>query len=286
MAAVNEGTWTFDTSEPIRAVIEVSAGDVQLEAGERADTVVQVVATDASQAMDVRAAEETQVTFSRGTLLVQGPKNTMWSWLSRRTPSIDVRVMLPADSRLRADIGDAELRSTGRLGESRIIAAYRDVSLDTIHGHTDVASTHGSVRIHRIDGTGALRARHGGIDVGEVTSDARISSTHGDISLDRALGSVVVKSAYGGVRIGEVMRGAVQIESAYGRTELGVREGTAAWLDVSSQNGTVRSELQAGGARRRGPAPGRGRPPPAPRGDPQIKQKKKIGPGPDTGGDD
>ena len=50
------------------------------------------------------------------------------------------------------------------------------------------------------------------------------------------------------MRIGEVVRGAVAVETGFGEIEVGVRDGTAAWLDVQSGLGSVRSLLDAGDA--------------------------------------
>jgi len=47
------------------------------------------------------------------------------------------------------------------------------------------------------------------------------------------------------VRVGEVCRGTVVLETAFGEVEVGIREGTAAWLDATSGFGAVRSELNA-----------------------------------------
>ena len=50
----------------------------------------------------------------------------------------------------------------------------------------------------------------------------------------------------GDVRLGEVVRGSVVLETRLGDVEVGIREGTAAWLDVSSKVGTIRNTLDAG----------------------------------------
>ena len=52
-----------------------------------------------------------------------------------------------------------------------------------------------------------------------------------------------MRSAYGGVRVRDLVRGAARIEASYGAVHLGVRKGTAVWLDASSQHGAVRSDL-------------------------------------------
>jgi hypothetical protein len=63
------------------------------------------------------------------------------------------------------------------------------------------------------------------------------------VAAPRANASVVAKNAYGSVRIGEAVRESLLLESSYGTLEAGIAPGTAAWLDLSTQHGTVRNEL-------------------------------------------
>ena len=51
--------------------------------------------------------------------------------------------------------------------------------------------------------------------------------------------------AHGDIRLGEVVRGAVVAKTAYGRIDVGIRDGVAAWLDLNTAFGKVRSELDA-----------------------------------------
>jgi DUF4097 and DUF4098 domain-containing protein YvlB len=112
-------------------------------------------------------------------------------------------------------------------------------------GHTVVETANGDVLVREIDGTAVVRSANGDIAVGDVTGDLRLSTANGDISVERAHATVVAKTANGDVRIGEVVRGAVALESASGALEIGVREGTAAWLDVRTHGGTVECSLDA-----------------------------------------
>ena len=52
------------------------------------------------------------------------------------------------------------------------------------------------------------------------------------------------------MRLGEVVRGSVVLETKLGDLEVGIREGTAAWLDVNSQFGRVHNALEAADAPR------------------------------------
>ncbi len=45
--------------------------------------------------------------------------------------------------------------------------------------------------------------------------------------------------------LGEVSRGAVLAQTAYGKLEVGIREGVAAWLDLNTHWGNVQHNLDA-----------------------------------------
>jgi DUF4097 and DUF4098 domain-containing protein YvlB len=251
---------TFDTPEPILATIDIVAGHVRIRAGDRTDTVVEVRPDDESEEADVRAAEQTRVEYANGQLSVTTPKNKIRS-LFGRPPSIDVTVDLPSDSRIDAH-ATAHFRTEGRIGESSFDTAAGSVRLDETGvlkvrtgagdvsvarsvGHADVTTASGKIRIGEVDGTAVVKTSAGDINVGDVTGDVRLNTAMGDITVDRALAGVAAKTAYGNVRIGEVVRGSVALETGFGEVELGIREGTAAWLDVGSRHGRVRSELDA-----------------------------------------
>jgi hypothetical protein len=251
---------TFDTPEPIAAIIDIAGGHVRIHASDRADTVVEVRPSDAAEDADVQAAGQTQVEYANGQLLVKAPKNKIRS-LFGRTASIDLTVELPGGSRIDARAW-GDLRSEGRIGEStfdiaagsirldqtgrlKLRTGAGDVSVGRSGGHTDVTTSAGKIRIGEIDGPAVIKTANGDITVGEVTGDVRLKTANGDITVDRALAGVDARTAFGSVRIGEVVRGSVVLETSFGELELGVREGTAAWLDASSQHGSVRSDLDA-----------------------------------------
>jgi hypothetical protein len=251
---------TFDTPQPIAATIDIAGGHVRIHASDRADTVVEVRPSHDSEDADVQAAGQTQVEYANGQLLVKAPRNKIRS-LFGRTASIDLTVELPSDSRIDARAW-GDFRSEGRIGESTLdiaVGSIRldqtgrlklrtgagDVSVGRSGGHTDVTTSSGKIWIGEIDGTAVIKTSNGDITVGEVTGDVRLNTANGDITVDRTLAGVDAKTAFGSVRIGEVVHGSVELETGFGQLELGVREGTAAWIDASSQHGSVRSDLDA-----------------------------------------
>jgi len=246
----------FATPEPISVTIELSMGNARIIASDRTDTVVEVVPSDDSKASDIRAAEQTRVEYASGRLLV---KTTQRSFFGRGS-SVDVTIELPAGSPVQGDSGLGDFGGEGHLGECRFKTGLGNIRLGhtgTLHlktgmgniavdhasGDADVTTGSGQVRIGHVQGAAVIKNSNGDTVVGEVTGDLRVKSANGRISVDRAHTSVVAKTANGNVRIGEVISGAIVLETAAGELEVGIREGTAAWLDLSSRYGRVRNSL-------------------------------------------
>jgi DUF4097 and DUF4098 domain-containing protein YvlB len=108
-----------------------------------------------------------------------------------------------------------------------------------------VTTSSGKVRLGEVDGTTEIKNSSGECWIGESTGDIRVNTATGDITVDRALASVTARTAHGSIRIGEVVRGSIGLQTSYGGIEVGVRRGTAAWLDLSSRNGRVQNALDA-----------------------------------------
>ncbi|MFF1918805.1 DUF4097 domain-containing protein [Streptomyces sp. NPDC058239] len=247
---------SFDTPEPISATAHVEAGSIQFTAGDRLDTVVEVRPRDPKKDLDVRAADQTEVTYANGALTVRTPKSNLFG----RTGTVDVTVELPTDSRIDMTGAWAQVLGEGRLGEVRVKTSSGDVRLDAtgplhvkashgsitvdrVEGMAEITTSSGSLRVGLVDGPAVLKNSHGTTTVGAATGELRVSGANGDIEIRRAEDSVTATTAHGTLRVGEVACGTVQLETSYGAIEVGVREGTAAWLDVSSGSGQVRNTL-------------------------------------------
>ncbi|GAA5008209.1 DUF4097 family beta strand repeat-containing protein [Streptomyces siamensis] len=249
---------SFDTPEAISATAHVEAGSIQFTAGDRLDTVVEVRPRDPKKDLDVRAADQTEVTYVSGALTVRTPKSNLFG----RTGTVDVTVELPTGSHIDMTGAWAQVLGEGRLGEVRVKTSSGDVRLDTtgplhlkashgsitvdrVEGLAEITTSSGSLRVGLVDGPAVLKNSHGTTTVGAATGELRVSGANGDIEIRRAENSVTATTAHGTLRVGEVARGTVQLETNYGAIEVGVREGTAAWLDVSSGSGQVRNALTA-----------------------------------------
>jgi DUF4097 and DUF4098 domain-containing protein YvlB len=252
---------TFDTPEPVTATIDVVAGDVRITATERTSTAVSVEPTDTASDDDRRAAEQTRVEYANGKLLVKAPK--IRSWLPRSNGgSVNVTVELPAGSNVHGDAAMADFTSDGPLGECRlktglgrvrvdeagtlsIKSAIGDITVDRATRHADVTSGSGEIRVSELDDSAVIRNSNGDTWVGTARGDLRVSAANGNIAIDVAQASVGAKSANGDVRLGDAVRGSAVLETKLGDVEIGIREGTAAWLDVRASAGRVHNALEA-----------------------------------------
>ncbi|GAB3961651.1 DUF4097 family beta strand repeat-containing protein [Actinoallomurus acanthiterrae] len=253
---------TFASPEPISATVDVLLiGEFRITASDRTDTVVEVRPADASKASDVRAAEETKVEYTDGRLLVKGPRRRASMILGPgKDAAVQVDVELPAGSDLHASSGLGSIHCEGRLGDcelssgaggiwiedARTLQAKTgggDVTAGRVAGDVKITTGVGEVRLRHADGAVTIKTSSGATWVGEAAGDIQIRSASGDIVIDRAHADIEAKTSAGKIRIGEVSQGTVVMQTSAGQLEVGVREGTAAWLDVHSTAGSVRNML-------------------------------------------
>jgi DUF4097 and DUF4098 domain-containing protein YvlB len=253
---------TFETDRPIDLSIEMSHALVHVIATDRSDTVVAVNPSDRDRPQDLEAAEETAVDLVNGTLSIRGkrPRGIAWHLVGwKRSGSVDVTVEVPEGSALRADTGFGDLRCDGRLDDVEVKTGAGDVRLDQT-GTLRVRTSAGQVAVEEASGRAEIVAA-GDLTIGAVTGDAdvknlngktwigrvagaaRVRSAHGDITIEDAGGDVTVKTANGDIQLGQVARGSVSAETAAGALKIGVRAGTAAWIDAATKFGRVRNNL-------------------------------------------
>ncbi|MFJ8882860.1 DUF4097 family beta strand repeat-containing protein [Streptomyces sp. NPDC102402] len=250
---------SFDTPAAISVTAHVSAGSIRFIASDRLETSVDVRPRDPKKDQDVRAAEQTEVDCVSGLLAVRTPKQR---YLIGRTGTVDVTVELPTGSQVDVTGAWTQVHGEGRLGEVRVktssgdvrldatgplhlTASHGNVTVDRVAGSAEITTSSGSMRVGSVEGSAVLKNSHGTTVVGEALGDLRVSGANGDILIERAEASVSATTAHGTLRIGDVARGTVKLENSYGAIEIGIREGTAAWIDASSGSGQVHNALTA-----------------------------------------
>jgi DUF4097 and DUF4098 domain-containing protein YvlB len=251
----------FETPQPISVTLELGAGHVRIVASDRTDTVVDVRPSDESDQSDVQAAAQVRVDHANGTLRVTGPKARAFDF-SRKTRSVDVSIELPSGSQVSAELQMGDYRCAGRLGECRLktsagnVAVERTgalrlstsaghVTADGVTGDAEIHTGSGKIQVGEIEGTAVVKNSNGDIMIDSVTGDVRVRAANGDIHIDHAGAGVDATSHNGSVRVGEVVRGSVVLATAKGDLDVGIAQGTAAWLEVNTGFGHVRNLLES-----------------------------------------
>jgi DUF4097 and DUF4098 domain-containing protein YvlB len=259
---------TFNTLSSIAVTLDLYVADVRIAASDRTDTIVEVRPSDPGKSADVKAAENTRVEYDDATrtlsVITRKPRNRFVNF-TKRPESVDVVIQLPTDSDVRgeADLGDyrtegvlgAVALKTGLgavwIGETstlNIRTGLGEITVDGASGSAEVRSGSGEIRIGTVDGTADVSASNGNVRIGTVTGPATVKVSNGALSVDRALSDITASNANGEVRIGEVVRGKVSATSKNGRVDVGVREGSAAWLELNTTVGRVYNELASSDA--------------------------------------
>lgn len=253
----------FETPQPIALDLKIAIANILLTATDRADTAVEVLPTDPSKPGDASAAAETRVDYANGTLTLRdrSPWRQFGWWDKNR--SVDVRIDLPSGSRVACDVvlmGNVEL--AGPLGDCRVVTGLGridveqarsahletgmgDVTAGRLTGSVRIKTATGGVRVDRLAGSTSIHNANGPIQVGDAAGKVDIHAANGRITVDRAHDSLLARSAAGDVQVGRVEGGAVTAHTGFGKVEIGIRDGVAAWLDLTTRFGHVHNDLDA-----------------------------------------
>jgi hypothetical protein len=249
---------TFPAPSPVPVVVDVPFGELHVIASERDDVVVTVLPADPAKSGSVRAAEETRVDRDGDAVTIIYPSSWKQYVLPFAAGGAKVNIELPIGSHLSGKAGS--LYAEGRLGAVDLTLNGGDVRIDEASrlnlkvsagsvvvgrapGPTSMKVSAGGVRITEFSGEGTVHASNGTTTVGSVTGTLDVVGAHAEITVGRVHGTLSVKSAHAGIRVDRVESGSVTLTTSYGSIEVDVPEGTAAWLDIASEHGTVRNQL-------------------------------------------
>jgi DUF4097 and DUF4098 domain-containing protein YvlB len=231
----------YDTPAPIHIRVDASGGSLRVRATERADTVVTVRPANPDSSADNQAADQTRVEFADGRLVLTSPRRPRLLFFGN-TPSVDIEILVPESSALEAALSAGDVDCEGRLGDVRIDNRYGDIRIDrasTLRARTSA----GDITVAEVDEDGEVGTSYGEIRVRVAAGSLRLESACGDITVERALASVGASTKYGQVSVHQAVGGSLDLATAYGKVEAGIREGTPAWLDLESSSGKVRNLL-------------------------------------------
>ena len=150
-------THEFTCAGPIDVRVRIAAGDLSVLAEATTTAAVHVAPADGSEASR-EAAEHTLVLLRRHAARRDPRALRLVAPRARAR-----RPRVPTDSRLRADLGSADVRTDGQLASAVVHTGSGDATLRGTIGDLTVESGSGDVRVGVVDG--ALRIKSGSGDV-------------------------------------------------------------------------------------------------------------------------
>lgn len=237
-------------TERARLKVRNPAGDVQVETAEVAETTVELVPLNNSDA--TREAIRQARVGARGDEVFIELEGRSWSisignW-GIGSPKVSVRITCPDRSTLECDTAAADIKASGVLGETRIRTASGDLTLDRVDGRLEANSASGDMRIEQVDGPCSLSTVSGDVDVRNVDGSLTVSSVSGDVRAGDVTGDVTVSSVSGDQRVHAAGPGELAFKAVSGDVQVGIRRGLRVRLDVSSVSGSIGSELEVSDA--------------------------------------
>jgi len=133
-------SWEFPVTEPIRLHAQIPAGDIRVIA--EPGTTVATVSLDGRGRRSEQLIEETEVSFTGGTLSVLTPDKIRL--LSN--VSLDLVVHLPEGSAAELRAASADIRCEGELSDLEARTASGDITAGPVTGAARLTSASGDVR--------------------------------------------------------------------------------------------------------------------------------------------
>ncbi len=130
-----------------------------------------------------------------------------------------------------------------RIGGLQANISAGEVAIGHVAGRASIDGGAFAVRIGEAEGPVGITSSGGRAWIGHAAADLEVSSGSGSLDIDRADGSVTATTASGAIRIGRMTHGQAKLMNGSGDIEVGIGEGTAAYIDANSERGSVRNSV-------------------------------------------
>ena len=238
-------------TERARLKVRNPAGDVRVEAADVAETTVELVPLNSTDATR-QAIENARVEAVGDDVFVElvGRNWTLsiGEWSVGRAAKVGVRIRCPQGSDLDCDTASAPVAAGGRLGDVKVRTASGTLQLDHVGGMLHAKSASGDLRVERVDGRAEVHTVSGDVEVRHAAEAISVNAISGDVEIGAAGAPLSVTSVSGDLRIGAAGPGEIQLKSVSGDVDVALRTALAVRLDVNSVSGTITSELEVGEA--------------------------------------
>jgi len=246
----------FETTSPVKLRVEVPAGRIFITAEATNETRIEMTAQSSAARKWIAEAE---ISKNGDDINVFIRQPSMFSWGFNR--GVDVNIHVPLESWAAMMTGSGHIDTAGKLDKVRATSGSGKIRLDdcgevyartgsgeiTVRlcaGSVDAKTGSGHVTVGKAGADVRIVTASGGAEVDEVGGDALISCASGHIEIGQAGDTLDAHAASGSIRVRRADHGRVRARTSSGSVRVGVANGTAALLDVSTMSGRVDSELR------------------------------------------
>jgi DUF4097 and DUF4098 domain-containing protein YvlB len=233
--------WDFACSDPIDISIDGWASGSIVVSGEPTSTLTVEVVPGHRRADIGELLDQIRVEFEDGQLYIRGPRITTF----RRRQSLDLTIKAPTGSSCAAKTASADLSCVGDISAVIMQTASGDLTAATVGGDVTVRSASGDVLLDQAGGALTIQTASGDVQVSRADGDVSVNTASGDVTIGYCVGPATVRTASGDVKLAAVAAGRVELVSASGDLDVAVVPGIGVYLDLASNSGDIRSELDA-----------------------------------------
>jgi DUF4097 and DUF4098 domain-containing protein YvlB len=248
---------TFSTPNPVQLRVELWQGRLSVEATETDTTTVELRPLHGnSSAQDL--IDTAKVEQRGDEIVVLMPR--VKSGLFRSKGEIEALIRVPTNSSAKLESGSADIETTGRLSDvsvtcgsgnvsveyaadARIKSGSGDITVDTVSGSCNVKTGSADVRIGTVGRSADIIAGSGDVVIDTVSEVLKVKTGSGDLVLQEAGDSVDAMAGSGDLLVKRIDHGQVKVKTGSGDISIGVARGTAAYLDIMTVTGDVKSDL-------------------------------------------
>jgi len=257
----DSANYEFETPGPVDLKVELSTGEIDISTQDQPRTMVELEAINGdSAARDLISNARVEQHGSKVSVIM--PKNK--GGFFGRKGQVRATIRLPHESSMKIDTGSADLEARGRFGQANVNSGSGDIEIEQI-ATGDLKAGSGDIDVERVIAGVKVKTGSGDVKLGPIGGPGDVIAGSGDVILDSIDGSLKVKTGSGDVviRLGgdrvdamagsgdvlikEVSRGEVFAKTGSGDVTIGVTAGTAAYLDIQTVTGDVRSSLDTTG---------------------------------------
>lgn len=233
---------TFDTPDGLVLDLTIVAGTIAVHAADAAVTTLRI---DGARETDDLGIDLFPAGERGHQLVVEHRAKKSWGIFSIGIDLV-VEVTVPLGSHVTCDAGSADVTVDGRIGSLSVRVGSGDVRFDEVDGDVGLKTASGDVKGGRIGGDLTVQGASGDVTVVRVGGAVVLRTASGDLRIGEADGPVHANTMSGDLQIRAVAGSSAELRSVSGDIDVGVPKGRGVYLDLSSLNGDVRSDLETG----------------------------------------